>query len=218
MNTKTLCADYAPYDHRERLEMLFRDFDRVLVTSSFGTTSAILLHFLHQVRPDHRIYFIDTRYHFDATHAYKQTLVDRWNLNVQHLAPGFNAHAYTKMDYTWTYDPDVCCFVNKVEPLNELKSSHDVWISGMIGGGNSMRKNLTPFKDDGKILRFYPFYDMSLEEAEITKIIYELPEHPMKNEGYDSIGCTHCTIKGDGREGRWAGMTKTECGLHFLSQ
>ncbi|MEM7371243.1 MAG: phosphoadenylyl-sulfate reductase [Bacteroidota bacterium] len=217
MDAKTLCATYAPYDHRKRLEMIFRDFDRVLVTSSFGTTSAILLHFLQQVRPNHPVYFIDTKYHFEETHHYKQTLEQRWKLNVQDLQPGFNAHAYTRMDFTWTHDPDVCCFVNKVEPLEKLKARHDIWISGMLGSGNTNRANLDLFRRDGDLFRFYPLSDISPEEVEIMKVIYELPSHPLERQGYESVGCMHCTIQGNGRAGRWAGSSKSECGLHLLS-
>ncbi|MEM7660457.1 MAG: phosphoadenylyl-sulfate reductase [Bacteroidota bacterium] len=214
MDIKTLCAEYAPYDHRERLENIFRDFDRVLVTSSFGTTSAILLHLLHKVRPEHPIHFIDTRYHFRETHAYKDLLEDKWDLNVQSVAPSLNAHAYTRMNYTWTYEPDACCFVNKVEPLAPFKAGHDIWISGMIGGTNQFRRSMPLFREKDDMLRFYPLIDMDQEQAELYKTIFELPEHPLEAEGYGSVGCRQCTLKGAGREGRWAGFQKTECGLH----
>jgi len=214
MDTKTLCAKYAPYNHRERLENIFRDFDRVLVTSSFGTTSAIFLHLLHKVRPNHPVYFIDTRYHFEETKAYKKLLTDRWNLNVQSVAPSFNSHVYTRMNYTWTHEPDACCHVNKVEPLNELKAKHDIWISGMIGGTNRFRETLPVFREGEGLLRFHPLIDMDGEQADIYKTIFELPAHPLEGQGYASIGCEQCTAKGQGRDGRWASFQKSECGLH----
>ncbi|MEL7533532.1 MAG: phosphoadenylyl-sulfate reductase [Bacteroidota bacterium] len=214
MDTKTLCADYAPYDHRERLEKLFRDFDRVLITSSFGTTSAILLHFLHQVRPDHPVHFIDTGYHFLETHQYRETLSQEWGLNVVTVRPKANEHNFTRLDYTWTYQPDSCCFVNKVSPVEKLKESHDVWISGMIRGTSANRKNVPLFKESNGIMRFYPLADMDPEEAQYYNYMHELPDHPLKDRGYGSVGCTHCTQAGEGRSGRWSGSVKTECGLH----
>ena len=214
MDIKTLCEQYSPYDYRERLVRLFREFDRVLVTSSFGTSSVILLHHLKEICPGHPIHFIDTRYHFEETYAYVEQLRQAWNLNVMAVQPRKNENLFTQFDYTWTYHPDRCCFVNKVMPLQNLKESHDVWISGMIGGTTDFRKNLPLFKADDTILRFYPFADMQAQEAEWYRLIHELPEHPLQAEGYGSVGCTHCTAKGEGREGRWAGKGKTECGLH----
>ncbi|MEL6673963.1 MAG: phosphoadenylyl-sulfate reductase [Bacteroidota bacterium] len=214
LDLQQLSQQYEQLDHKARLRQIFRDFDRVLITSSFGTTSTILLHHLSQVQPHHPVHFIDTKYLFGETHDYKQALIDRWNLNVVTIEPTFNSHDFTKRDYTWTYAADDCCDMNKVQPLNRLKDSHDVWISGMMGGTNEHRENMPIFREGKDILRFYPFIDMTEEEASWYQLIYDLPAHPLAEEGYGSVGCTHCTVKGKGREGRWAGSGKTECGLH----
>ncbi|RMG69601.1 MAG: phosphoadenylyl-sulfate reductase [Bacteroidetes bacterium] len=215
MNLKTLCEQYSQYDHRKRLEAIFRDFDRVLVTSSFGTSSAIFLHLLHQVRPDHPVHFIDTRYHFPETYAYRDLLAKRWNLNVVSVQPKVNEHLFTQLNYTWAHHPDACCHMNKVMPLEDLKARHDLWISGMAGSPTDLRRRMPMFKQDRKLIRFYPLLDMSPQDVALYKTIYELPEHPLEKEGYGSIGCQHCTRKGDGRSGRWVGFQKTECGLHI---
>ncbi len=216
MNTKTLCESYSPYDPKQRLEKLFGEFDRVLVTSSFGTTSAILLHLLHKVKSDVPVYFIDTMYHFDETYAYKDQLASQWKLNIVDVRPKVNEHMFTRTNYTWAHHPDSCCFVNKVMPMEALKSSHDVWISGMLGGSTELRKHMPLFKWDGQILRFYPLISMDEQEAEWYKVLHELPGHPLEDKGYGSVGCKHCTFKGAGRSGRWAGSNKKECGLHIL--
>ncbi len=216
MNTKTLCEAYSPFDPKQRLEKLFGEFDRVLMTSSFGTTSAILLHLLHKVKPGHPVHFIDTRYHFAETYEYKQTLQKLWGLNIVDVRPKANEHLFTRTDFTWAHQPDACCYVNKVMPLEELKESHHVWISGMFGGTTELRKKMPLFQWDGQILRFYPFIDMTEQEAEWYKTVYELPTHPLEARGYSSIGCNHCTAKGNGRSGRWAGTGKNECGLHAI--
>ena len=215
MDLKTLCEKYSPYDHRSRLEKVFRDFDRVLVTSSFGTTSAILLHHLQQVQPEHPVVFIDTKFHFGETHRYKNTLSEQLGLNVLSIVPNRNENQFTEMDYTWAYQPDDCCYVNKVRPIDNLKKTHDVWISGMIGGASNTRKDLPIFREKDGIIRFYPFIDMTEEDAYYYRIVNELPTHPLEGKGYHSVGCTHCTRPGAGREGRWTGFKKTECGLHF---
>lgn len=217
MDIKTLSEQYAKYDQRKRLEAVFRDFERVLITSSFGTTSAILLHMLAKIKPEHPVYFIDTGYLFRGTHMYKDQLASLWNLNVVSIHPKRNEHDFTRVDYTWMYEPDSCCFVNKVMPLDKLKAEHDVWISGMTGGTTDHRKSLNVFKASNDILRFQPLIDMSPEEADWYRVIHELPEHPLEAAGYGSVGCVQCTQKGEGRAGRWVGFNKTECGLHTYS-
>lgn len=216
MNIKTLCESYSPYGPSERLEKLFGEFDRVLVTSSFGTTSAILLHMLHKVNPDFPVHFIDTGYHFEETYQYKKDLANQWDLNVIDVRPKVNENMFTKTNFTWAHHPDSCCYVNKVLPVQELKTSHNIWISGMLGGSTELRQNMPLFKWDGQILRFYPLINMTEQEAEWYKIIHELPSHPLEAKGYASVGCQNCTVKGTGRNGRWAGSGKKECGLHIV--
>lgn len=214
---KTLCAQYAQVDYRERLERVFRDFDRVLVTTSFGTTSVNLLHMLQQVKPGHPVHFIDTTYHFPQTWEYAEKLTNDFGLVVKTVSPDGSLNGLTRQQRAWKSDPDFCCYVNKVRPLQALKQQHEVWISGMVGGVDPNRRSRPMFENHGDIIRFYPFIDMSQEEADTYKLIYELPEHPLEAEGYGSVGCLHCTAKGTGRDGRWAGKTKTECGLHKKS-
>lgn len=218
MHLTTLQTRYAALSYRERLAQVFQDFDQVLVTSSFGTTSAILLHLLHQVRPQHPVHFIDTNYLFKETHAYREELTRRWGLNVVPVRPGYNAHMYTRMDYTWAHQPDACCHINKVAPLQRLKAKHDIWVSGMIGGLSEQRRKRSVVEWDGEMYRFYPLIDMGADEAHFTRIVQELPAHPLEGRGYGSVGCVQCTHKGQGRSGRWADQNKTECGLHLFGR
>ncbi|GAB4409451.1 MAG: phosphoadenylyl-sulfate reductase [Bacteroidia bacterium] len=216
MDAQSLSEKYASYDYRKRLEAIFNDFERVLVTSSFGATSSVLLHLIHKVRPDYPVYFIDTRYHFPETYAYKDELVSKWGLNVISAKPKINEHLYTSMNYTWAHQPDACCYMNKVMPLEPIKAQHDVWISGMVGGTTDLRRKLQIFRQERDLLRFYPLIDMTPKDAELYMFINELPRHPLEARGYGSIGCKHCTRKGEGRSGRWAGFQKSECGLHII--
>lgn len=211
---KTLCASYAQVDYKARLERVFRDFDRVLVTSSFGTTSVMLLHMLQEVAPGHPVHFIDTTYHFPQTWQYAETLVKQLGIHVVTVSPDGNLNGLTRQQRAWQSDPNFCCYVNKVRPVQSLRQQHDIWISGMVGGLDPLRRHLPMFDSQADIVKFYPFIDMEKDEAEAYKIIYDLPDHPLEAEGYGSVGCLHCTSKGEGREGRWVGKAKTECGLH----
>jgi phosphoadenosine phosphosulfate reductase len=199
----------------QRVEELYNDFEKVLFTSSFGTTSALLLHLFGTVRPSQEVHFLDTTYHFPETLAYKETLVKLLGLKVIDVKPDEWRNQFTKTDHTWTKDPDLCCSVNKVEPLEKLKPAYEVWVSGLMAAQNEHRKQLDVFEEKGGILKFYPVIDMKPEEVEKYIAKHGLPQHPLKEQGFDSVGCSHCTAKGKGREGRWVDRSKTECGLHL---
>jgi len=198
-----------------RLAYILNKFqDKALVTTSFGTTSALLLHFLSRVRPGFPIHFIDTGYLFEETIAYKEELTRLLDLNIIVHKPEVEAHESTLIARLWESDPDACCGVNKVAPLEKVKQKYDVWISGLIGYQNGYRSGLDIFQKRSDIFRFYPLIDWS--EAQVNDYFeyFGLPRHPLERMGFESLGCTHCTIKGAGREGRWMGSGKTECGLH----
>ena len=77
------------------------------------------------------------------------------------------------------------------------------------------RSDMQIFEERRGIIKFNPMIDVTKEQREAYIRDHGLPFHPLVAEGYQSIGCTHCTVKGDGRAGRWIGKPKTECGLHL---
>lgn len=198
-----------------RLAYILNKFqDNALVTTSFGTTSALLLHFLSRVRPGFPIHFIDTGYLFEETIAYKDELTRMLDLNVITHRPNVKEHEATKVSQLWETDPDACCATNKVAPLENVKSQHQVWISGLLGFQNGFRSGLDILQRRSDIFRFYPLIDWTQAQVDDYFEYFGLPKHPLEPFGYSSIGCTHCTVAGDGRNGRWSGGGKTECGLH----
>lgn len=197
-----------------RVAQIFNSFDPVLVTSSFGTTSAVLLHIISRVKPDHPIYFINTLYHFDQTIRYKEQLTRLYSLNVIDLLPEKQAHRMTKKNTLWNSDPDRCCEINKINPLNKIKSEFNIWISGLIGYQNRYRSKLKIIDTDSGMLKCYPLIDWSRDLVDEYMEFHGIPRHPLESEGYQSIGCTHCTTCGKNRNGRWSDFSKNECGLH----
>ncbi|MDR9415645.1 MAG: phosphoadenylyl-sulfate reductase [Gracilimonas sp.] len=188
--------------------------DDVLITTSFGTTSALLIHMISRIRPDHAIHFINTGYLFPETLEYKDQLIERYGINVVDHVPDEEKHRITNEDKMWNSNPDLCCHYNKVEPLEKIKEEHKVWISGLIGYQNSYRSGLEILQQKDDIYRYYPLIDWTPEMVDDYFESFGIPRHPLERFGFDSIGCTHCTKKGDGREGRWSDSGKTECGLH----
>lgn len=197
-----------------RVAQVFNSFKNVLITSSFGATSAVLLHIISRVRPRYPVYFIDTGYHFKETIEYKHHLTRLLSLNVVDVLPERSRHQITRQNQLWVSDPDQCCHINKIEPLGEIKAKYTIWMSGLIGYQNDHRSNLDIITDKTGMLRCYPLIDWNKHLVDEYMELYGLPRHPLKEVGYASIGCTHCTIPGEGRKGRWSGTGKTECGLH----
>jgi phosphoadenosine phosphosulfate reductase len=208
---------YQPLNFEERIQRVYQDFaaDKILVTSSFAATSAYFLHIISAIRPEQLIHFVNTGYHFPQTIEYRNYLTKRFSLNVADLTPDTHLHAYSQSENLWETDPDLCCSVNKVKPLEEVKTRYNVWISSLMGWQSDHRASLNIFEERRGIIKFNPMLDVSKEERDTYIATHNVPFHPMVAEGYESIGCSHCTVKGEGRAGRWQGKEKTECGLHL---
>ena len=200
-----------------RIEELYHDFDvsDIMLTSSFAATSAMLLKFFSDVNKDQLIYFIDTGYHFKETLIYKDYLTKLYDLNVLDVTAEEWKHTFTTEDKTWTKDPDLCCSINKVQPLESIKEKYTVWVSGLMRWQSDNRSSLDIFEERNGMIKFYPLLDVTQDERESFIKDHHLPFHPLISKGYFSIGCEHCTVPGKGREGRWNNSPKTECGLHL---
>jgi phosphoadenosine phosphosulfate reductase len=197
-----------------RVAQIFNSFEDLLVTSSFGTTSVVLLHLISRIKPQCPVYFIDTGYHFKETLAYKERVTRLLDLNVIDLHPDADQHAATKEEQLWNTDSDRCCEINKIAPIEHLKEEHTVWMSGLIGFQNRHRNTLKIMDEKDEMIKFYPLIDWNSALVQEYITSHGLPQHPLKEQGYHSVGCTHCTVPGVGREGRWSSQSKTECGLH----
>jgi phosphoadenosine phosphosulfate reductase len=210
-------ARYIGLDVENRLRQLYREFpvDRVMVTSAFAATSAYLLHLIHRVAPDQKIFFIDTGYHFPETLAYKEHLTQLYGLTVVDVRAEAWKHAFTLNNRTWQTDPDFCCSINKVEPLEALKKDYVVWVSGLMRWQTDHRDALDLFEERNGIHKFYPLLDVTREDRDRYIREHDLPFHPLVAKGYASIGCAQCTQPGQDRSGRWNNCPKTECGLHL---
>ncbi|GAB1307948.1 phosphoadenylyl-sulfate reductase [Urechidicola sp. KH5] len=202
---------------RERIKALYQDFDvnEVMLTSSFATSSAFLLHEFSQVNKEQVIYFIDTKYHFEETLKYKEELTRLYGLKVESIGANKIDNDFTTRNETWKTTPEFCCDINKVRPLSLIKQRFNLWVSGLMEWQSDHRSTLDIFELRNGILKFYPLLDVSKEEREVYIKEHKLPFHPLVAKGYSSVGCKHCTVPGEGRSGRWNNHPKTECGLHL---
>jgi phosphoadenosine phosphosulfate reductase len=208
---------YLSLDFEARLHKLYDDFkpEKIMVTSSFAATSAYFLHIISRIRPEQIVFFIDTGFHFPETLMYRNYLIKRYHLIVEDLKADDYQHRYSEKEKLYETDPDFCCTINKINPLEAIKPDYDIWISSLMRWQTDHRAGLDIFEERRGIIKFNPMIDVTREERDTYIREHNLPFHPLVESGYSSIGCTHCTVKGEGRSGRWVGKPKTECGLHL---
>ena len=214
---ESLNKKYRPLKPVDRVIELYNDFSQedIMLTSSFAATSALLLKLFSDINKEQTIYFIDTGYHFKETLIYKDYLIQLYELNVENIKAEEYKHEFTTKEKTWIKDPNTCCSINKVEPLENLKKDFSVWVSGLMSWQSDHRSTLDVFEERGGMLKFYPLLDVTREERHEFISSHHLPFHPLIGRGYASIGCEHCTTPGGDRNGRWNNNPKTECGLHL---
>jgi phosphoadenosine phosphosulfate reductase len=194
--------------------------DELALVSSFGAESAVLLHMASEVSRDIRVLFLDTGMLFGQTLDYRQQLAAKLKLtDVRDLRPTFEDLATRDPSADlWKTDTDACCHIRKVIPLDTALGGFSAWITGRkrFHGGDRMRLPVVE-EADGK-LKFNPLANWNKADLEKYAAEHALPEHPLVQFGYPSVGCWPCTNPveegADVRSGRWAGSQKTECGIH----
>ncbi|MEN9717740.1 MAG: hypothetical protein RIQ99_618 [Pseudomonadota bacterium] len=213
----------------EMLEAVIRDglAGQIAAVSSFGAESAVLLHLIASVDPAVPVLFLDTGKHFPETLAYRDELVARIGLtNLINLMPAADIIAQRdESGLRWSYDPDGCCEIRKVQPLANALAGFDASFTGRKGFQSATRAGLARFEidttDTAGRLKVNPLADWSSDQIASYFAATGLPPHPLVAQGYPSIGCSPCTSKvaagEDPRAGRWRGWDKTECGIHVDS-
>jgi phosphoadenosine phosphosulfate reductase len=176
---------------------------------------------ISQIRPQMRVFFVDTSFHFWDTLMFREQLERLWEFNIVDLRADESWRSFLRRfgRDLYDHDPDLCCFIRKVQPMQKAMKGMKAWISGIRRDQTDHRAKakILELQENG-LLKINPMLNWS--KREIWKYIQEhnLPEHPLLEKGYTSIGCSPCTrpvLPGeDERSGRWKGKGKTECGLH----
>lgn len=196
---------------------------RVGVISSFGAESAVLLDLVAQVDPSIPVLFLDTNELFDETLAYRDVLVASLGLtNLQILRP--EPAVLAEAEELWQTDPDRCCHLRKVIPLEKAASGYAALIDGRKRAHGFERQSLQAIEvtAGGGPIKVSPLWSWTEQQIEDYFRERRLPVHPLTLQGYRSIGCWPCTrptAPGESpRAGRWAGSAKTECGIHKVNR
>lgn len=202
---------------------IFRQkYGKIATVSSFGAESSVLLHLLSQIDKAAPVLFIDTRMLFQETLDYKTTLTRHLDLSdVRTVSP---APQQIRQKDAWGRmhkdNPDACCDFRKTSVLDEALLPFDGWITGRKRFQALTRTDLRTVETaaNGKT-KLNPLADWSAENLADYIDWFDLPQHPLIDHGYASIGCATCTSPvaagEDARSGRWRGMDKVECGIHF---
>jgi len=196
---------------------------RPALVSSFGAESVLLLHMWAQADPSAPVLFIDTELLFAETLAYQQEVATRLGLtNIIRIGPDPDDIRAADPDGTLhAHDPNSCCALRKVRPLERALLHHDVILSGRKRHQSGSRAGLDLFeRDGGDRLKVNPLADWDPERIAAYMDAHALPRHPLVARRYPSIGCAPCTTPvaegEDPRAGRWRGYDKAECGIHFI--
>jgi phosphoadenosine phosphosulfate reductase len=181
-----------------------RHHPRMVLLCSFQKEESVIVDELVRIAPDARIVTIDTGVLFPETLATWRAFEERFGVHVE----------VSEARGPWTASN--CCGEAKVAALESALSGEDAWITGIRREQSPTRAGSQPVEWDEKrsMWKINPLVDWT--EKDLWRRIHErdLPYHPLHDQGYSSIGCAPCTAPGSGREGRWAGSDKTECGLH----
>lgn len=194
---------------------------QIALSSSFQTQSVPLLHMASLIRRDILIFFIDTGYHFWETAMFREQLASHWQLNVLDLYrdPRWDVFVRERIRSLPGEDPNLCCYIHKVAPMQRALNDMQAWISGIRRDQTAVRASakILELQDDG-LLKINPLLNWTKEDVLKYSQENHLPAHPLFQRGYRSIGCAPCTVAigvdDDERAGRWSGRGKTECGLH----
>jgi phosphoadenosine phosphosulfate reductase len=183
---------------------------KVALASSFQKEETVLLDLLFGLQPKARVFAIDTHYLFPETYELWREVEQRYDIKVE-VFEGAPVE-----EGLWGTKPDLYLAIAKVEPLNRALLDLDCWVTGIRRDQSPTRANAPKLGWDAthELWKANPLADWSDEQVWSTIRERGLPYNALHDCGYESIGDTHSTIPGAGREGRWAGTDKTECGLH----
>ncbi len=214
MASLQLPADVESWPAQRVVEFVLDEFPgRVALACSFQKEESVLLDMLFELEPKARVFAIDTHYLFPETHELWREIELRYDTTIERF------EGAPVEDGLWETKPDLYLARAKIEPLNRALLDLDAWITGIRRDQSPTRADAPKLGWDGQheLWKANPLADWT--DADCWAYIRErgLPYNPLHDRGYESIGDTHSTLPGKGREGRWAGTDRTECGIHTVA-
>ena len=205
----------------ERAAELFGE--RILLTCSWQKQSSVLVHMISEVAPGMRVVEFDTGLLFPETYDVRDRLISRYPINFERIEPQLTVEeqAVEHGDRLWERDPDACCGIRKVAPLEQALEGMDAWVTGIRREQSTTRQNARKIELDERrgVVKVQPLADWTSRDVWRYIWRHSIPYNTLHDHGYPSIGCIPCTASVNGqsadeRSGRWRGTGKIECGLH----
>jgi phosphoadenosine phosphosulfate reductase len=213
-----LPADVESLSAEEVLGFVLEQFpSRVSLACSFQKEESVLLEMLFALEPGARVFAIDTHHLFPETYALWREVEQRYDTKIEVFeGPDPASLAAVHGNDLWESKPDLYLAVAKVEPLTRALGDLDAWITGIRRDQAPTRADTAKLAWDARyeLWKASPLADWSDDDCWAYIRERGLPYNRLHDRGYDSIGDVHSTLPGKGREGRWAGSDRTECGLH----
>ncbi|WP_028595159.1 phosphoadenylyl-sulfate reductase [Paenibacillus assamensis] len=206
----------------EIIQWAIETFPNITFACSFGAEDVVLVDMVQKISPSTDIFYLDTDFHFEETYHTRDQIQSHYNLEFVRVAPSITPEQQDTQfgSELWKSDPNKCCNIRKVEPLTQILSKYDAWITGIRRDQAPTRANAKKIEYDTKfgLVKFNPIAHWTWDDVwayiRNNNIIY----NPLHDNHYPSIGCSHCTRQvmpgEDPRAGRWSGTGKVECGLH----
>ena len=195
--------------------------DGLSVGASFGgPTGMAILHMTAQLKPNVHVFVLDTDYLFEETHQTRERATAALNLSNVQVYKSKLTHEQQAAEHgaaLWMRDPDLCCDLRKVEPNRRALDGKTAWISGLRRDQSEGRSDVPIVAWNAKfgLVKINPLARWTEKETWDYLVKHEVPYNPLLDQGFVSIGCYNCTVPGkQGRQGRWEGFEKDECGLH----
>ena len=211
-------------DALDVLKWAYQEYqDHIVYACSFGAEGIVLIDLIYKVNKNAKIIFLDTYLHFKETYQLIERIKKRYpTLDIEMLQPKLSIEEQEKWygENLWQANPNLCCHLRKIAPLNEALSKVQAWISGLRREQSIIRSKTEYINKDLKFqkIKICPLIFWTWQEIMDYIHLYKLPYNPLHDQGLPSIGCAPCTqpinADGDLRSGRWVGHSKTECGLH----
>jgi phosphoadenosine phosphosulfate reductase len=206
-----LPADVETWSAQRVVEYVLGEFaGRVALACSFQKEETVLLDMLFSLEPNARVFALDTRYLFPETYELWREVESRYSTTIERF------EGAPVEDGLWDSNPDLYLAVAKIEPLNRALLDLDAWITGIRRDQSPLRADAPKlaWDEQHELWKANPLADWSDDDCWAYIRERDLPYNPLHDRGYESIGDTHSTQPGKGRDGRWAGTERTECGLH----
>jgi phosphoadenosine phosphosulfate reductase len=194
--------------------------DRICITSSM--TDAAIIHLASAVKPGIDVVFLDTGYHFAETIGTRDAVDVVYPVRMLNITPSRTVAEQDKELGPRLYgrNPDLCCYLRKVEPLERALTNYDAWITGVRRDETNSRRDMrvVEWDDRREMVKVNPIIGWTSKQVDEFIADNNVLVNPLVYDGYPSIGCSTCTARvedgADPRSGRWKGTGKTECGIH----